>query len=259
MIDLNANGIVLRGVDLIIFDKDGTLFQLYPFWSRLTAGRAERIRRRVGAGVELREELILKLGVDVAHGRIFREGPTGVQSRRYIVELALQFTRAAGYPMTREEIVAAFDEADEDIGLAPAPSSGLVPVEGMAPFLFSLKGRCRCAVFSGDITSRLEKTAELFGIRDCFQMVLGGDRQKTPKPDPWGVLEIMRALEVAPERTVMVGDSTFDIESGRRAGCRYLVTMVSDVTDLETARLQSSAVLTDFNQVTALPEMTGGR
>jgi phosphoglycolate phosphatase len=41
-----------------------------------------------------------------------------------------------------------------------------------------------------------------------------------PKPDPESVLTACRSLGVTPEACVMVGDYVFDIEAGRRAGCR---------------------------------------
>ena len=33
MIDLEINGKILKEIDLIIFDKDGTLFESFPYWT----------------------------------------------------------------------------------------------------------------------------------------------------------------------------------------------------------------------------------
>jgi HAD superfamily hydrolase (TIGR01509 family) len=41
-----------------------------------------------------------------------------------------------------------------------------------------------------------------------------------PKPSPEGVLHLCRQVGVAPAQTLVVGDFTFDILAGRRAGCR---------------------------------------
>jgi HAD superfamily hydrolase (TIGR01549 family) len=59
--------------------------------------------------------------------------------------------------------------------------------------------------------------AEKLGID--FGAVVG--REDAPaKPDPESVYTACRMLDVRPEQSVMVGDYVFDIEAGRRAGCR---------------------------------------
>ena len=40
MIKLEINGATLENIGLIIFDKDGTLFELYPYWSKVAMRRA---------------------------------------------------------------------------------------------------------------------------------------------------------------------------------------------------------------------------
>ncbi len=57
------------------------------------------------------------------------------------------------------------------------------------------------------------------GIAHYFSSVVGTDDTKIPKPDPEHVLTVCRALGVGPERTIMVGDTIFDILSGKGAGC----------------------------------------
>lgn len=53
-----------------------------------------------------------------------------------------------------------------------------------------------------------------------FQFVVGGDNGFGLKPDPGMLLHIMERLDVPKERTVLVGDSTNDINGGHNAGIR---------------------------------------
>jgi len=57
------------------------------------------------------------------------------------------------------------------------------------------------------------------GIAHYFRSVVGTDDTKYPKPDPEHVLTACRLLEIEPEKAVMVGDTIFDILSGKGAGC----------------------------------------
>jgi len=53
-----------------------------------------------------------------------------------------------------------------------------------------------------------------------FQFVVGGDNGFGLKPEPGMLLHIMERLQASPDRTVLVGDSTNDINGGHNAGIR---------------------------------------
>ena len=60
-------------------------------------------------------------------------------------------------------------------------------------------------------------TESLFG-RGYFDLIFG-QRENIPlKPDPYGVYEIMKTLNVKKEECVYVGDTSTDMETGKRAG-----------------------------------------
>lgn len=53
-----------------------------------------------------------------------------------------------------------------------------------------------------------------------FQFVVGGDNGFGLKPEPGMLLHVMEQLNVPRERTVLIGDSTNDINGGHNAGIR---------------------------------------
>jgi phosphoglycolate phosphatase len=55
-----------------------------------------------------------------------------------------------------------------------------------------------------------------------FALVLGQRPEVPRKPDPAGALEIADRLELAPSDCTVIGDSTMDLETGRRAGMRTI-------------------------------------
>lgn len=57
------------------------------------------------------------------------------------------------------------------------------------------------------------------GLDGHFEVVFGGDAFARKKPDPLPLLETCKALGTAPERTLMVGDSSNDAQAARAAGC----------------------------------------
>ncbi len=57
-------------------------------------------------------------------------------------------------------------------------------------------------------------------IRRRLAAVFGGDDVKRRKPHPEVLLRIMRRFNCPPRATLVVGDSRFDMEAGKRARCR---------------------------------------
>ncbi len=56
------------------------------------------------------------------------------------------------------------------------------------------------------------------GIADYFQFIASGDTFQRMKPDPLPLLEAAKAVDVASDDALMVGDSVSDIQAGRNAG-----------------------------------------
>ena len=57
------------------------------------------------------------------------------------------------------------------------------------------------------------------GLAHHFRHVFGGDAFERRKPDPLPLLMTCRALGSAPARTLMIGDSSNDVQAARGAGC----------------------------------------
>jgi len=74
----------------------------------------------------------------------------------------------------------------------------------------------------GCVTNKAERfTLPLMqdkGIRDAFALVISGDSLPLKKPDPAPLLHAARHFAVAPEQSLMVGDSRSDVKAARAAG-----------------------------------------
>lgn len=77
---------------------------------------------------------------------------------------------------------------------------------------------CRLGVVSSKMHGGLERGLASGGYDDLFEVVIGADDVKNPKPHPEPVLLALERLGVASEAAVYVGDSVHDMASGRAAG-----------------------------------------
>jgi len=93
--------------------------------------------------------------------------------------------------------------------------------DGVAPTLDTLKSR---GLKLGLVTSKVRVGADrglrLCGWEEHFSAIVCSDDVDRPKPDPQPVLLALRRLGSLPGRSVFVGDSLHDMESGRQAGVR---------------------------------------
>ena len=86
---------------------------------------------------------------------------------------------------------------------------------GVAEMLGSLGGRKSTATIKTSQSTRA--VLEQFGLIQHFDHVQGTDGFPA-KPEPDVLLASIRALDVAPESCLFVGDSAADMEAGKRAG-----------------------------------------
>jgi phosphoglycolate phosphatase len=61
------------------------------------------------------------------------------------------------------------------------------------------------------------------GLDGFFELIFGGDAFERKKPDPLPLLKTCAALGVAPQRTLMIGDSCNDAQAARAALCPVLL------------------------------------
>jgi len=91
------------------------------------------------------------------------------------------------------------------------------PFPGIEALLDAVADRPLALATGKEVAGATRVLREL-GWRDRFAVVIGGDSVRHPKPHPDMVFATWRALPTAPERTLVIGDTTFDLAMGRAAG-----------------------------------------
>ena len=176
----------------IIFDFDGTLADT----RRGILDTAQEVLRRMGREPADEQALAATIGLPL------REN----------------FTRGAGFSETEaDEAVAIYRSIFDEVAV---PSITAFP--GVEEVLSTLDAR---GIPMAVATSRGQRSLELLmhhlGLdryippERCF----GVETVARPKPAPDIIYVILGKLGVKPEETLVVGDTTFDIELGKAAGC----------------------------------------
>ena len=74
------------------------------------------------------------------------------------------------------------------------------------------------AVLTNKPVRPAQAICEALGLAPYFLNIYGGNSFATKKPDPEGLLALMKEADATPEETVMIGDSQVDVQTARNAG-----------------------------------------
>ena len=133
--------------------------------------------------------------------------------------LRVQFARFASGPEHVQDMIATYLEHNmkHHDSLVREYPGVLEAVRGL-----STSG-LRLAVVTSKMHGGLERGLSVGGYDGLFELLIGADDVENPKPHPEPVLKALSGLGVEPAEAVFVGDSPYDMASGRAAGVRTAV------------------------------------
>ena len=178
-----------RRFDLIAFDWDGTLFDS----TAIIVRSIQDAVRDVGGQVPTSEAAAWVIGM--ALPQALAHAAPDVPPEKY-TELGNRYR----YHYLQHQ---------DDVSLFP----------GVLPLLEMLKGRGHLlTVATGKSRRGLDHVLGAVQLRGMFDGSRTAD-ETAGKPHPLMLQELMAEFDVAPERTLMIGDTTHDLEMARAAGC----------------------------------------
>jgi phosphoglycolate phosphatase len=178
----------VRRFDLLVFDWDGTLMD------------------SAAAIVASLQGACRDLGLPVP----------GDEQARYIIGLGLNdalshilpSVEAARYPEVVERYRVHFLRLDAGTGLFPGVTQVIADLHATG---------YRLAIATGKSRRGLARALAATGLRDYFHATRCADEGHS-KPHPGMLQALMDELDIAPGRTLMIGDTTHDLEMARAAG-----------------------------------------
>ncbi|MFM9279310.1 HAD family hydrolase [Paenibacillus jiagnxiensis] len=208
-------------IDAILFDKDGTLLQFLPLWGTwagvMTSLMTDSIQA-LGKDTEFAPESLLGVELDGQKRVVGYDlgGPLSIASIPEIEgALAWQlYNRGMPWNQAMQRVREIRSAADEEL----KRERPVVPLPGLSSFL----SRCSAAglplaVVTADQTAEAAKHLQWLGVADCFKAIMGRDQVVNGKPSPEIVYKACELLGVQPARTVLIGDTAGDMQTGRLA------------------------------------------
>ena len=191
-------------IQAVLFDKDGTLFDFGATWN---GWAADVIAHFSDGDSALAQALARALRFDLGATRFLPDSPVIAGTIREAAEVMA--------PVLTTQTVAGL----EDYLMRTSAAAPLVPAVPLAAFLDTLAARgLALGVMTNDTEYCARSHLRSAGVLEKFDFVAGADSGHGAKPAPGPLLAFCTAVGVAPDRAVMVGDSTHDLIAGRAAG-----------------------------------------
>jgi phosphoglycolate phosphatase-like HAD superfamily hydrolase len=212
----------LDGIDLVVFDKDGTLIDFHAMWG----GWATELGRRLDGATRrpVAGDVFAAIGFDPSSGRVRPGTPLAIATMGQLREVIAAVVRrwCPNIAAARRAVDAAW--------FVPDPVSTAVPTTDLVALFGRLRASGRqLAVATTDDRAPTEATLRALGVRGLVSALACGDDDIGVKPDPRMLLAICEALGIPPERTAVVGDTVADLTMGRGAGTGCVIGVLSGV------------------------------
>jgi phosphoglycolate phosphatase len=178
-----------RQFDLIAFDWDGTLFDSTAIITRSIQSAV----RDVGGTVPSQQQASYVIGMGLMQA-LAHAAPDVPQDR---------------YPQLGERYKHYYEQHQDDISL----------FDGVLPMLTELKQREHwLSVATGKSRNGLNVALRAVALQGLFDGSRTAD-ETAGKPSPLMLQELMAEFGVDPHRTLMIGDTTHDLQMALNAGC----------------------------------------
>ena len=217
----------LATIELIVFDKDGTLIDFHGMWGEWAIELGRELERETARPVAA--TLLDRYGVNARTGRTLAHGLLAATPMARIRELTVEIVEEAGVTAAdAERAVAAAWRAPDPVELAKPLSDLPSLLSGLRASGPGGRGR-RIAIATTDDRAPTLRTVGALGLSSLIDAIVCADDGIPVKPAPDMVLHLCAKLGVAPGASAVVGDSPSDLRMGSSAGAALVVGVLSGV------------------------------
>ena len=222
MINLKTSKWIIKNIDTVIFDKDGTFIDLHFFWGKITELRALQVINHFNLENNLINKICKYLGYDLTNNIMYKDGITALYSRSKIIEIFIENLRELGINATIKDIEKIFDDVSnmfyENI------EEYIKPIPEAIKLIKKLhKNKIKLAIVTSDSMISTNLALKKLQITNYFKIIIGRETSIYTKESGEPTKLALKELNSEKAHTVMIGDTPTDYISAYNAGINNVI------------------------------------
>jgi phosphoglycolate phosphatase-like HAD superfamily hydrolase len=252
MAAISVNGRRYEDIQLIAFDKDGTLVDFHRLWGEKSRHWLNLMVGRAGDGRDgLYQFLCLSLGYDSQTNRIVNDSPLAVASVPKLQTIGAAVLYRGGLGWEEAEKITAETLA---ASLTALPTADLIQPIGRVKATMARLAQAglHLVIVTSDDRAGTEATLPLLGIEPLISLLVCGDDNQPNKPAPDALWLIGRQLNIKPAQMLMVGDTASDMRFGQNAGLAGVIGIRGGAGDAEALTTTADVVVDSIDSIVVI-------
>jgi len=220
MVDIKVNGEVIRNIEGVIFDKDGTLTDSHIYWSEIIRRRAKKLCDYFNLPDSEYINLTFVMGLDISIGKLMSEGPIAIKSRNEVISSLEKYLESIGCSNSFDVIVNVIKEVNSEFHDV---NDFIKPINECVSLVKKLKGLgVKIALLTSDTTKNAISMTDYLEITNYFDLIQGTDGISEKKSSGKSALEVCDKMFVSPQNVISIGDTEVDYimsQNSKLGGC----------------------------------------
>lgn len=248
MINIKTNKSHLEDLELIIFDKDGTITDSNFFWQEIINRRSKNICKYFSLPVSYKKELEFVMGLDPISRKLRPEGPIAIKSREEVIFEIEKFFKERGLNFNKKDFYIIFSETHKEF--EKEAYDFVKPIHSAINFLELIPfKKVKLVLITSDSKANSKIALDKLGLTQKFDLIIGHDSglgdKKSGKPASY----VCEQLSIPKSKTIVIGDSKMDYDMSLKAGLKNCILVATGQIPLEELELINSL---SFNSLSEL-------
>ena len=128
-------------------------------------------------------------------------------------------------------------------------ASDIILLNGVKFFISQNSKKYKMTIFTSDRKKNAEIALTKLGINKFFSKILGGDSVKKSKPDPEGIINACKSVNISPSNTAYLTDTTNDLVMAKRAEVLYKIGLETGLGSKKELMENSDFVCKDLREL----------
>ncbi|MCD6569406.1 MAG: HAD family hydrolase [Deltaproteobacteria bacterium] len=204
-------------VDLVIFDKDGTLLDFRGTWIAIIREFLMALGKRVQMHKTLKKRIEKALGMFIDSSEIDGYGPIAMGTFAECDTLLVYSLYCEGLRWDKAKDIVR--EAGMEVFTGEVRRQSVKPAQGSIEILKKLKAKgLSVAIATNDTAKDATSDMQIIGAFEYIDLIIGADSVDRSKPNPDMIYKICEHFGTTPKRSIMIGDTIMDALMGKNAG-----------------------------------------